>query len=84
MVLIELDSCAAAEQCAERYVEDRELHRPGLALAGYLKLFSYQRIQILGNTECEYLSNMTAAERQERFFSHFRLYNSVIFSYERE
>jgi len=67
VVLIELDSCAAPEQCAERYVEDRELHRPGLALAGYLKLFSYQRIQILGNTECEYLSNMTAAERQERF-----------------
>lgn len=66
-VQITMESCAAADRCAERYVEDRELHRPGLALAGYLKLFSYHRIQILGNTECEYLSNLAVDEQKERF-----------------
>lgn len=66
-VQIEMDSCAAPESCATRFVEDPELHRPGLALAGYLKLFSYHRIQILGNTECEYLSNLSDEEKLLRF-----------------
>ncbi|MCC5925216.1 MAG: HPr kinase/phosphorylase [Bacteroidetes bacterium] len=66
-VQIEMHSCAAPEACSQRFVEDRELHRPGLALAGYLKLFSFHRIQILGNTECEYLSNLADNEKVERF-----------------
>jgi HPr kinase/phosphorylase len=66
-VQIEMESCAAPESCASRFVEDRELHRPGLALAGYLKLFAYHRIQILGNTECEYLSNLDSDSQKERF-----------------
>ena len=35
-----------------------ELHRPGLALAGFTDTFTHNRIQLLGNTEISYLSNM--------------------------
>ena len=36
----------------DRLITDQNLHRPGLALAGFVDLFSYSRIQIFGNTDC--------------------------------
>ena len=30
------------------------VHRPGLALAGYVQLFRFDRVQIFGNTEMRY------------------------------
>lgn len=50
-----------------RFVTESNLHRPGLALAGYLELFTFQRIQILGNTECRYLRHLDAASRRAAF-----------------
>lgn len=41
---------------AERLLIESHIHRPGLALAGYTELFTHQRVQILGNSECRYLS----------------------------
>lgn len=41
-----------------RAVTDVNLHRPGIALAGYTELFTHQRVQILGNTECRYLAHL--------------------------
>lgn len=67
VVMLDLESCASPESCASRSVSDPELHRPGLALAGYLKLYSFQRIQILGNTECEYLSQLSKEDQIEKF-----------------
>lgn len=52
---------------SERQVTERHLHRPGLVLAGFLKLFPHQRIQILGNTENEYLADLPQTARQEAF-----------------
>ena len=49
----------------ERTIITPELHRPGLALSGFLDLFTYDRIQILGNTEIRFLANMTAKKRRE-------------------
>ncbi len=43
---------------ALRTVSDANLHRPGIALAGYTALFTHQRVQILGNTECRYLDHL--------------------------
>jgi len=43
-----------------------ELNRPGLAFAGFLDIFSYDRIQIVGNTEMAYLLNLGKRERLER------------------
>lgn len=67
VVLLELESCAADDACMSHFVYEPDLHRPGLALAGYLTLYSYQRIQIMGNTECEYLRNFTQDEQVIRF-----------------
>ncbi len=46
-----------------REITDSELHRPGLALAGFIELFTYERVQILGNTECQYLRSLDAEQR---------------------
>lgn len=43
-----------------------ELHRPGLAFAGYYKVFSHDRVQILGNTELSYLLGLAEEERRRR------------------
>ncbi len=50
-----------------RKITQLNLHRPGLALAGYLELFTYDRVQILGNTEMSYLRNLEADKRREIF-----------------
>lgn len=70
----------AGEDYAERcFVTEADLHRPGLALAGYVKLFTYQRIQIVGNTESQYLNNMTDEERKKAFGSLVQFNIPVIF-----
>jgi HPr kinase/phosphorylase len=51
----------------EREVTESNLHRPGLALAGYVDLFTHQRIQILGNTENQYLDHLGDPERRDAF-----------------
>lgn len=42
----------------DKFITDTNLHRPGLALSGYLSTFTHHRVQILGNTETQYLSNL--------------------------
>ncbi len=49
----------------ERKITDQNLNRPGLALAGFVDLFTYNRIQIFGNTENQYLSKLNSTERKE-------------------
>ena len=51
----------------EREITESNLHRPGLALAGYVDLFTHQRIQILGNTENQYLDHLGESARREAF-----------------
>lgn len=64
---INLKPCAAAKFANKRSVTEADLHRPGLALAGYTDLFTYQRIQIIGNTECNYLNHLSNKKRDEAF-----------------
>jgi HPr kinase/phosphorylase len=55
-----------------KIIRDRNIHRPGLALAGYTELFTFERVQILGNTEVRYLKHLTKRERSKvlkKFFS---------------
>jgi len=47
-----------------RNISTQQLHRPGLALSGFLDLFTYDRIQIFGNTEIQYLNSLTPEKRQ--------------------
>jgi HPr kinase/phosphorylase len=53
-------------------IRDKNIHRPGLALAGYVDLFRYDRIQIFGNTEMRYLDQLDGsqvAKTLERIFA---------------
>jgi HPr kinase/phosphorylase len=63
--IVELNGVGATE----RKVVESNLHRPGLALAGYTDLFTYRRVQVLGNTETQFLAHFGEAER-ERAFRH--------------
>ncbi len=44
-------------------IKDKNIHRPGLALAGYVQLFRFDRIQVFGNTEMRYLEHLDAQQR---------------------
>ena len=48
-------------------IKDKNLHRPGLALAGYVELFTYNRVQLMGNTEIKYLDSLKPAQRKQAF-----------------
>jgi HPr kinase/phosphorylase len=66
-VQLNLTACTSGD-CAEyRFVSEVDLHRPGMALAGYIDLFTYQRIQIIGNTETQFLDNLSPTEQEDAF-----------------
>lgn len=46
---------------------DKNLHRPQLALAGFTDLFTFNRVQICGNTEIKYLKSLTPEKRLSAF-----------------
>ncbi len=43
----------------DKKITDQNMHRPGLALAGFVDLFSFNRVQVFGNTEVRYLNKLT-------------------------
>ncbi|NOX87400.1 MAG: HPr kinase/phosphorylase [Calditrichaeota bacterium] len=47
-----------SENGLNRKIVTSEIHRPGLALSGFVELFTWDRIQILGNTEIKYLFSL--------------------------
>lgn len=64
---LELELLTAENSAEKKDVVEADLHRPGLALSGYVDLFTYQRIQIIGNTECRYLRSLTESEMMSSF-----------------
>lgn len=44
-----------------RRIREGEIHRPGLALSGFVKVFTYWRVQIFGDTEISYLKTFKPA-----------------------
>ncbi|MCD6335272.1 MAG: HPr(Ser) kinase/phosphatase [Candidatus Latescibacteria bacterium] len=68
-LLEEYDSRLALELVAgkkglDRRLPNHEIHRPGLALTGFVELYTYDRLQVLGNTELLYLSHLSDKERR--------------------
>lgn len=51
----------------ENLITDKNLHRPQLALAGYVSLFTFHRVQVFGNTECFYLRDLYKEDRVKAF-----------------
>src|SRR6056297_6931 len=57
----------------EKSVENSELTRPGLQLAGYFDMFAYERIQIFGKTETNYIETLDVdhkISRMDKIFSY--------------
>lgn len=52
---------------SKKLITEREVHRPGLALAGFTDLFTFHRVQILGNTECRFLKSMSLKDQSKAF-----------------
>lgn len=55
-----------------RVIRDKNIHRPGLALAGYVQLFRYDRVQVCGNTEMRYLHDLDARQREQTLRTLFK------------
>ena len=49
----------------DRKIEQKELNRPGLALSGFVEVFTYWRVQVMGNTEIGYLNTLHGKKRIE-------------------
>ncbi|NQS99266.1 MAG: HPr kinase/phosphorylase [candidate division Zixibacteria bacterium] len=49
----------------KRKITEKDIHRPGLALAGFVELFAFHRVQVLGNTEILFLNKLNDADRIE-------------------
>ncbi|HCX73047.1 MAG TPA: HPr(Ser) kinase/phosphatase [Candidatus Cloacimonas sp.] len=50
----------------EKNISNPYINRPGLALAGYFERFSYDRVQILGETEISYLQSLKPEKLYDR------------------
>ncbi|MGA2296232.1 MAG: HPr(Ser) kinase/phosphatase [FCB group bacterium] len=51
----------------ENEINDKNINRPQLALAGYVGLFNFKQVQILGNTEFAYLKSLSKEDRISAF-----------------
>lgn len=49
-------------------VKTPEVSRPGLALAGFFEIFDEERLQLIGNAEHRYLTELSPEERHQRIF----------------
>jgi len=55
----------AGESGGWRRIFSAETHRPSLALTGFVNLYTFDRAQILGNTELLYLNALSPEQRRE-------------------
>ncbi len=51
------------EHSFDRKIEQKELNRPGLALSGFVEVFTFWRVQVMGNTEIGYLNTLHGKKR---------------------
>jgi HPr kinase/phosphorylase len=56
----------AGSSGTDRLLRVSDVNRPGLALAGYLDYFAFDRPQILGNTETHYMERLDEELLKER------------------
>ena len=55
----------SGEAGKHRTINSSDVHRPGLTLTGFLDVFTFQLVQILGNQEMEYLRSLTPSQRRD-------------------
>ena len=67
---IEIKPQAASGAASEKYITEADLHRPGLALAHYVDLFTHHRIQVIGNSETQFITHFDSLDKQKESFGH--------------
>ncbi|RJP22840.1 MAG: HPr kinase/phosphorylase [Candidatus Abyssobacteria bacterium SURF_5] len=63
----------AGESGLDRTIAISDINRPGLALTGYLDFFAFDRVQVMGLTEINYMRQLekkTLIERLQRVFKY--------------
>ena len=55
----------AGAEGLQRTINNSDIHRPGLALTGFVELFTLDQVQLLGNTEVEYLRSLSPDRRRQ-------------------
>jgi HPr kinase/phosphorylase len=55
----------AGQEGLDRVINSSDTYRPGMALTGFVELFTVDQPQILGNTEMEYLRSLSPSQRRE-------------------
>lgn len=78
-VNLSIIDCTEGDFSDHRFVREVELHRPGMALAGYVELFTFQRIQVIGNTESQFLERLPKQKQIEAFLRLTKFKIPVIF-----
>ncbi len=61
----------AGEEGLKTVIENPDVSSPGLALAGYVKRFPSERLQVLGETEITYLKQLDPETRHEHLATFF-------------
>ena len=56
-----------SEEDLDTYIAESGIHRPGLAMAGYTKVYSSKQIQVVGHTEWNYLESLGPEGRKKVF-----------------
>ncbi|MEA1980961.1 MAG: HPr(Ser) kinase/phosphatase [candidate division Zixibacteria bacterium] len=59
---LELTLLSSNEEALKKEIFNAELHRPGLALTGFMERFPNRRIQVLGETEMAFISRLNKQE----------------------
>ena len=57
------------EEDLDTFIAEGGIHRPGLAMAGYTKVYSSEQIQVVGHTEWNYLESLGSEGRRKVFES---------------
>lgn len=55
----------AGEAGLKNELVSSDVHRPGLALAGFVGMFTFDRVQVLGNTEMLYIASLDPARVEQ-------------------
>ncbi len=55
----------------KKSIVEKDIHRPGLALSGYFGVFTYKKVQIFGNTEIEFINDLSPGKREQSLDKYF-------------
>jgi len=56
----------------QRRISEGAVNRPGLALSGFYRSFAFQRVQIIGSGETQYLKSLPEAISRQRLRELFK------------